>query len=184
MSDAMLGEIRMFAGPYTPKGWSLCDGAILPISKNQALFSLIGTTYGGNGHETFWLPDLVGRLPVGMGQAPGRESYKVGSSGGSEAVILERANTPAHSHMFYATNAPANTKDPNGALPATVTPEDGVTGLYATPAGPNVIVALADQNFLDYAYGVETKAAPHANVMPAFGLNFIICISGIYPTRP
>src|SRR6201996_1656006 len=115
MSSPFVGEIRMFAGNFAPAGWAFCNGALLPISENDVLFNLIGTTYGGDGQETFALPDLQGRVPVHMGQGPGlRQSYVVGELGGAEEVTLSGQQLPQHGHAMMASTGPGGSPDPAG----------------------------------------------------------------------
>ena len=121
MAEAFLGEIRMFGGNFAPVGWAFCQGQLLPISQNTALFSLLGTTYGGDGVQTFALPDLQGRVPLGMGQGPGLSPYVEGQTGGAESFTLTTQQMPAHSHAVAATGSQSTT-DPKGAVPANTQP--------------------------------------------------------------
>ncbi|RBL66028.1 hypothetical protein C3E98_039780, partial [Pseudomonas sp. MWU13-2625] len=117
MSDAYLGEIRMFAGNFAPKGWALCDGAVLPVKGNDALFSLIGSTYGGDGRNTFKLPDYRGRTPVGQGRGPGLSSWPLAGTAGVEQITLTAENTPPHIHAFQV-----SANEAASALPVAITP--------------------------------------------------------------
>src|SRR5436305_2548610 len=108
MADAYIGEIRMFAGNFAPRGWATCDGQILPIAQNTALFSLLGTQYGGNGQTTFALPDLRGRVPIHYGQGPGLSPYDIGEAAGTETITLTQNEIPAHSHTLNCVNAKGN----------------------------------------------------------------------------
>src|SRR5271168_757195 len=117
-SQPFLGGIFIFAGNFAPRGYQLCQGQVLSIAQNTALFSILGTTYGGNGTSNFALPDLRGRAPIGQGQGPGLSNYVMGGVQGAEAVTLTTATTPAHSHGFPAFAVAATTNAPNGALPA------------------------------------------------------------------
>jgi microcystin-dependent protein len=176
MTNPFLGEIRMFAGDFAPLGWAFCNGQILSISQNTALFSLLGTLYGGNGTNTFALPDLRGRVPVHFGQGSGLSPYNEGQQGGSETVILTAPQLPAHTHVLNAsTNA--------GDLPA---PAAGTTVLAADGAGvtagytDNVtnLVALNPQSI-----GSTGSGQPVPVVQPYLSVNFIIALQGIFPSR-
>jgi len=174
--EGFVGEIRMFAGDYAPQGWALCDGSLLPVSGNEALFSLLGTTYGGNGSNNFALPDLRGRAPmstgtgviVGTGQS--LTPRALGNSVGSETVALNQNNLPAHTHPMPA-GGTGTTNAPAGKLPATAT-----TNLYSqtTTAAANMSPAMIGPS--------GGGGLPHNNMMPTTCINFIIALSGIYPT--
>ena len=166
MSEPFLGSIIMFGGNFAPRGWALCNGQILPIAQNTALFSLLGTTYGGNGQTTFALPDLRGRVPVHPGQGPGLSSYSLGQSAGAESITLTAAEMPAHTHSQPATNADQNTNRPNGAVPAR-------GGVYA---------GSTDGSAFD-ATTVAGGSQPHSNLQPYLAVNYIIALEGIYPSR-
>ena len=118
MANPFIGQITLFPYNFAPLGWAFCAGQLLPINQNAALFSLLGTTFGGNGTSNFQLPDLRGRVPIGQGQGPGLSNYNMGGVQGAEAVRLTTATTPAHSHGFPAFAVAATTNAPNGALPA------------------------------------------------------------------
>ncbi len=169
MSEAFIGEIRLFAGNYAPQSWSLCDGRVLPISEYELLFILLGTTYGGNGVITFAVPDLRGRLAMGVGQGTGLSPRVLGEAVGSENVTLLPNNAPAHTHAFAAGGA-ASSAHPEGLVPAAVT---GYT-LYA----PSV---TAPQALSSATVEVAGGGQPHNNVMPSMPLSFIICLNGIFP---
>ena len=181
MSDPYLGEIRPFAGNYAPEGWQLCDGSLLSVSTYQALYSLIGTTYGGNGVTTFGIPDLRGRLPVGQGQGTNLTPRTVGQEGGTSTVQLTQAQMPVHTHNFQAASAVGTTN---------VLSSGGV--LAQTPTGVNRYVppsAVTSSTFIhEMASGAITSAlggsGAHANVMPYLAIQFIIALVGVYPTRP
>ena len=117
MSDPFIGELRLLPVQFCPRGWAFCNGQILPISQNTALFSLLGTTYGGNGQTTFALPDLRGRVPVYSGQGPGLSSYDLGQVGGTESVTLNLNQTPAHNHLVNASSNDATDSQPGGNFP-------------------------------------------------------------------
>ncbi len=169
MAEAFIGEIRMFAGNFPPRGWAFCNGQLLPISQNTALFSLLGTQYGGNGQSTFGLPDLQGRVPVGQQQGPGLSDRTMGEQFGSETVTLTAAQMPLHGHAEQASTNPASTAaGPSGAL------AKASVSLYGEV--PNV----------DRAAAAVTPAGgnqPHNNMAPYLALNFIIALQGIFPSR-
>ena len=171
MSDPFVGEIRMFAGNFAPQGWALCDGQLLAISQNDVLFSLVGTTYGGDGQNTFGLPDLRGRIPLHMGQGPGLSSRTIGQNGGSETVTLTPAQLPAHGHVLNADSGAANSTDPLGRLPAASTGSSTYGNLAPSVAMRADAVASAGGN------------QAHDNMMPFLCINFIIALFGIYPSR-
>ncbi|WP_317173241.1 phage tail protein [Hymenobacter duratus] len=171
-----IGEIIMFAGNFPPRGYAFCDGQILAIAQNTALFSLLGTTYGGNGQTTFALPDLRGRFPMHAGQGPGLSPHNLGERAGVENVTLTINQMPLHNHTMggaAATTSPGNTNNPSGALLA----NDGAGGAqYATGVSSNATLA-----------GGSTNAAggsqPHDNMPPYQCINFCIALEGIYPSR-
>ena len=171
MSEAYLGEIRMFAGNFAPQNWAPCDGRLLPIAENDALFTLLGTTYGGDGQTTFGLPDLRGRLPIGMGSGPGLSPRAQGQAMGVESVTLTVAQTPAHTHAFAAGGASSSTS-PQGLVPAAAT---GFSFYAATPSGSDALNPGTVQ-----AVG---SGQPHDNVMPSLAVSFIIALAGIYPSQ-
>jgi microcystin-dependent protein len=166
--DPILGEIRLFAGTFAPQGWAACDGQLLPIAEYTALFSLIGTTYGGDGETTFALPDLRGRVPVHIGG-----SLTLGQSGGSETVMLTTANLPSHTHVAHAAAA-GTTINPAGQYWA-ADPGENVAPYASAPDGHAMASA---------AIGQQGGGQPHNNVQPFVALTFIISLFGIYPSRP
>ncbi|MBI2945796.1 MAG: tail fiber protein [Candidatus Wallbacteria bacterium] len=170
MSEAFVGEIRMFAGTYAPVNWLLCDGSAQSIQAYQVLYSLIGTTYGGDGTTTFNLPDLRGRLPMGQGQGTKLTPRVLGQSTGSETVAVPMAGLPSHTHALQASSASATTSSPQGQILAQA------TGLYDTVT--TKLVPLAD------TVSQAGQGLPHDNVMPFLCVNFIICCNGLYPSRP
>jgi microcystin-dependent protein len=170
MADQFVGEIRIFGGNFAPTGWAFCHGQLLPIAQNTALFSLLGTFYGGDGKTTFGLPDLRGRFPMFWGQGPGLTDRWIGESGGSGEITLLTNEMPAHTHTLGASPAEADTNVPTGALLAV--PPTAVYGVGADP------VPLSGQT-LDVAGG----SLPHENRQPFLALNFIIAQQGIYPPR-
>ncbi|HCY86531.1 MAG TPA: phage tail protein [Desulfobacteraceae bacterium] len=178
MSQPYTGEIRIFAGTYAPLHWTFCHGQILPISGNDALFSLLGTMYGGDGRSTFGIPDLRGRLPVGDGTGPGLTPRPQGQKFGVEEVTLTPEEIPAHQHELQVSSSTATSVNPDsGKTLATVTPAD----LYAEYDAGTMHSRLFPfpTEYLENAGGDDA----HSNMMPALGLNFIICMQGVYPPR-
>jgi microcystin-dependent protein len=168
MADPYLGEIRVFAGNFAPLGWALCDGQLLPIAQYDALFTIIGTTYGGDGQETFALPDLRGRWPIGVGGGPGLSPRVLAETGGVESHALTEAELPGHTHAVPAVSGPADTSNPAGAVPAGSRVPTYTTG-EATPGGPATTPAGGGQ--------------PHSNLSPYLVCNYIIALQGIFPVR-
>ncbi len=168
MSESYMSEIRIMSFNYPPKNWAQCDGAILPIVQNQALFSLLGTAFGGDGIRTFRLPDLRGRTPIGMSVSGSQ--FPIGASGGEATHTLTIGEIPAHVHSLSGTNVAATSKDPTGQLPAntTVTP-------YGPPAAPQPMAAETVQ--------ITGSNAGHDNMQPYLAVNFCISLFGIFPSR-
>jgi microcystin-dependent protein len=174
VSDPFIGEIRMFAGNFAPLGWNFCDGTLLPIAQNDALFNLIGTSYGGDGVSNFAVPDLRGRLPVGQGAGPGLSPRTLGDQYGTETVTLTAQQMPGHSHTFVATTAAAASANPQNALFANT----GGDNLYVpAPASPQPKV-MSQQMVMNAG-----SSQPHNNIMLSTGMNYIICLEGIYPPQ-
>jgi len=171
MSEPFVGEIRMFAGNFAPRGWAFCDGQLLAVSQNDALFSLLGTIYGGDGRTTFGLPDLRGRIPLHQGTGPGLSQRRLGSKGGSENVTLTTNQLASHTHDFNANKADATGAAPQGKVTAKI-----VGGrLYRT-----------DSQNTDLASTVVSNTGgsnSHTNLMPTLCINYIIALVGIYPSR-
>jgi microcystin-dependent protein len=171
MADPFVAEIRIFPFNFAPTGWAICNGQLLPISQNTALFSLLGTTYGGDGRSTFALPDLQGRAPMAPGQGPGLSLHDLGELGGSQTVTLLESEIPAHSHALIASESDALERGPSGQLFAT-----GVgISMFQTP-GP--VVALSPN-----AVTPSGGSLPHNNMMPYLTLNFCIALQGVFPPR-
>lgn len=166
MSSPFIGEIRMFAGNFAPVGWAFCNGALIPISENDALFNLIGTTYGGDGQNTFALPDLQSRVPVHVG--PG---FALGQSGGVESVTLTTSQIPAHSHVPLCNSDLGGQADPTGSVWAQ-TPNSP----YASGISPTI-------NMANNAIGPAGGSQPHDNMLPFLVVNFIISLFGIFPSQ-
>ena len=175
MGNPYIGEIRMFAGNFAPAGWAFCDGQPIPISENDALFVLIGTTYGGDGQETFALPNLQSRTPVGFGPSAdpnwNPSAYQWGETGGVENVTLLSQQLPAHNHVGNATTAAGAARNPSGALYGTTT-----NAIYAAPNGR--VVPLAAPT-VTYVGGNQS----HSNIQPYETINYNIAMTGIFPSR-
>lgn len=167
--EQFIGEIRAFGFTFAPRGWATCDGQLLAINQNQALFSLLGTTYGGDGVTTFALPDLRGRVSVHMGQGPGRSPYVAGQVGGAEAVTLTASQMPAHGHPVAASSA-ATDKNPSGNVPA-------YTGSAASYG------ATLDLTMNQAMVGTAGGSQPHPNLQPYLTINWCIALMGEYPSR-
>ena len=172
MANPFLAEIRITGFNFAPTGWALCNGQLMPISQNTALFSLLGTTYGGDGKSTFALPNLQGSAPMHPGQGPGLSLHDLGETGGSDSVTLLQSEMPGHSHSLNISTQPAVARQPGAQLTAVAT---GV-GLY----GPNTggTTSLAPQ-----AASVAGGSLPHNNMQPFLTLNFIIALQGVFPAR-
>ena len=173
MSDPFVAEIRIFGFNFAPTGWALCNGQILPISQNTALFSLLGTTYGGNGQSTFALPNIQESAVIQPGQGPGLSLYDLGQTSGSDTVTLLESEIPAHNHNVQGFPNPGNvnTGDPTLSLARS-------KGGSAYKAPPQTVVAM---NFQDIA--ITGGSLPHNNMMPYLTLNFCIALQGIFPPR-
>ena len=171
--EPFLGVIRMFGGNFAPRGWAFCDGQILPINQNQALFSILGTTYGGDGRTTFGLPDLRGRVPIHQGTGPGLSQKRIGQRSGTETNILSVENLPSHSHTINAVLEDGNQSSPTGNLPAGT--------------------KLLDQEYSDAAAANTTMNATMVNstgnnqevnnMQPYLTVTYIIALQGVFPSR-
>lgn len=175
MTDPFVAEIRLFPFNFPPRGWAFCDGQLLPISQNTALFSLLGTFYGGDGKSTFALPDLQGRVPVHQGQGPGLSERFIGEAGGSETVSLLASEMPAHTHALAASAAAAYARGPSQELVANQ--NGGVNSYAPAAASPPALLAAS-------AIGVSGGGQPHNNLAPYLVVNYCIALQGIYPQRP
>ena len=174
MASPFVAEITIFPGNFAPKSWALCNGQILPITQNTALFSLLGTTYGGDGKSNFALPDLQGRLPLHFGQGPGLTPRVLGEKAGSEGVSLTTSQLPSHNHtVSQGASSTADSPSPLGRYPALSS--NGTP--YSSTAGAKMAGATAAS--LAPAGGGQ----PHNNVMPSLCLNFIIALQGVFPSR-
>lgn len=171
MGTPYIGEIRMFAGNFAPAGWAFCDGSLLPITEYETLFNLIGTTYGGDGQETFAVPDLRGRLPLHQGTGPGLSSYVIGQQGGVEQVTLTVSQIPAHTHAPVASTGPGGSPNPVGNIWAVAS-----NNFYST-AAPNTGAPLPND-----AISSVGGSQPHDNFQPYLCVTFIISLFGIFPS--
>jgi len=171
--EPMIGEVMMFAGNFAPRGWALCNGQLLAINQNQALFSLLGTTYGGNGIQNFALPNLQSRIPVHSGQGNGLSSVVIGQTGGTETVTVVATQMPAHSHTLTASKAAATNTGPADHVVADSTAS--AAKVYAplssaTPMSPSAV-------------GSTGGSQPHENRAPYLAVNFCIALVGVFPSR-
>lgn len=166
MADPFVAEIRLFPFNFAPRGWAFCNGQLMPISQNTAVFALLGTNYGGDGKATFGLPNLQGRAAMGPGQAPGLSLYELGESGGEAAVALDASELPPHSHELRADSGPADTGSPAASLAV------ANTNGYGSPQN---LVAMAP---------LGGPPQPHNNRQPYLVVNFCIALQGVFPPRP
>ncbi len=171
MSEPFIAEIRIFAGNFAPRGWAFCDGQLLPVSQNTALFSLIGTTYGGDGRTTTALPDLQGRTAMHPGRGPGLTSRRLGQRGGVETVTLTEAQMPNHGHnpLRVETDEPGEDNDPGPSV------RPARAGVYANDANRQAMASASLTN--------TGGSQPHNNLQPFLVMNFIIALVGLYPSR-
>ena len=173
--EPFIGQIMMFGGNFAPRGWALCDGQLLPIANYTALFSILGTTYGGDGKTTFALPDLRGRTPMHAGHGPGLSPRSLGSKGGSETNTLTVNQLPSHSHALHAQTA-------NGSMPS---PSNNTLGAYGTAVPPQGIYSeTAPDTQMNPASIGQTGGGQSVNNVQPFGcINFVIALEGIFPSR-
>lgn len=174
MADPFVAEIRIFPFNFAPKGWAWCDGQLLPLSQNTALFSLLGTTYGGNGKSNFALPDLQGRAPMHPGQGPGLSLHDLGETGGSETVSLLESEIPAHSHALMGNAVVADTNAPSA----------GVS--LARSSNATAYQTTTNQNIVQFSPNAVSPAGgdqPHNNMMPYLTFYFCIALQGVFPPR-
>jgi microcystin-dependent protein len=172
MSEPFIAEIRIFAGNFAPRGWAFCDGQLLPISQNTALFSLIGTTYGGDGRTTTALPNMQGRAPMHPGNGPGLSSRRLGETGGVEAVTLSEAQMPNHTHQLVGSS------EDDDSTVAENQSYGGLSTVYAPSSS-----ALADMSTSPPSLASQGGGQAHNNVQPFLTMNFIIALVGLYPSR-
>jgi microcystin-dependent protein len=175
VSDPFVAEIRMFAGTFAPRGWALCNGQLMAISQNTALFSLLGTTYGGDGKSNFALPNLQGAAPLGQGQGPGLSLRDLGEQGGEQAVTLLATEMPSHTHRAEGNPGGGNQAGPGNA---TWSPAGAGRGMvdYASTGGT---VTMSPQ-----ALSTAGGSLPHNNMPPFLTVTFIIALQGVFPARP
>ena len=182
--EGTIGEIRMFAGNFAPRSWAFCQNQILSIAQNTALFSILGTTYGGNGQTTFALPDFRGRVAIGTGQGPGLSNMTLGQLGGTESTTLTVNNMPAHNHTasLKGSTVKATTQGPAAGVALGRAQTSGGTGnpLIYAPAGSAPAVVL---DAASVATGITGGSQPFSIMQPYLGMNYIICLFGIFPSR-
>lgn len=174
MADPFLAEIRMFAGNFAPTGWAFCNGQLLTISQNTALFSLLGTSYGGNGRSTFGLPNMQGNVPLHRGQGPGLSDYALGDTGGSATVTLLTSQLPPHTHT-------AQTDTAGGGIDTPSTASSWGTAGRGKPAAYAAASALTAMS--PSAIATTGSSQPHNNMSPYLAVNFIIALQGVFPPR-
>ena len=176
MADPFIAEIRIFPFNFAPKGWAFCNGQIIPLAQNTALFSLLGTTYGGDGKSNFALPNLQGSFVMGHGRGPGLSERYQGESGGAASVTLLASEMPAHSHQLMATASPTSSSPAGNAMsPAVAPPSTAVPVYRGSPT--NKVNMAAD------AVAIAGSSLPHNNRQPYLALNFCIALQGVYPPR-
>lgn len=177
--DPFIAEIRIYPFNFAPKGWAWCNGQLLPISQNTALFSLLGTFYGGDGKSTFALPDMQGNMPMHHGQGAGLSLRDLGEMGGSETVTLLESEIPVHTHLYSAHGGDASTASPSAQLPAKGYWDDGtaagMVGAYSS-SPPNTAMS-------PYGLAAAGGSLPHNNMMPYLALSFCIALTGVFPAR-
>jgi microcystin-dependent protein len=179
MADPFVAEIRIFPFNFAPRGWAFCDGQLLPISQNTALFSLLGTTYGGNGQSNFALPNMQGNAPMHPGQGPGLSLHDLGETGGSQFITLLETEMPSHTHALQGNTANATSGSPNGNSYSkgnwSFAGDGGAVATYTVTA-PNV-------QLNPLAVTISGGSLPHNNMMPFLTLNFCIALQGVFPPR-
>lgn len=180
--EPFLGQIMLFGGSYAPDGWAICNGSLLPIAGNEALYSILGVIYGGDGVNTFALPNFLSRTAVGAGQAPGRANYAAGAKGGAEMVTVTSANMPAHTHSVQAATSDSNTNNPTGAVLAKV--QANHIFYFNPPASPPTGMTVNKVPLSSAAVSTVGSNLTYGMHMPSLGLLYLICTSGIYPSKP
>ena len=174
MADPFVAEIRIFGFNFAPTGWAQCNGQILPLSQNTALFSLLGTVYGGDGKSTFALPNLQGSAPLHAGQGQGLSLYDLGQQGGSEFVTLLESEMPAHSHFLRCSTEQGDNRQPTPTMSMAIS-----LGAFAYVGGSPAFKTMAFQSL-----SIAGASLPHNNMMPYLTLNFCIALQGVFPARP
>ena len=181
--EGTIGEIRMFAGTFAPRTWAFCNNQIISIAQNTALFSILGTTYGGNGQTTFALPDFRGRVAVGTGTGPGLPNVQLGQMAGTPTVTLLSTNMPAHNHAVTGTVTMQANNDATGLT------DDATNGRTGLPASPNIYSTATDAlvpmapPVINLTTAVNGGSQPFSIMPPYLGMNYIICMFGIFPSR-
>lgn len=174
-----MAEVRLFAGNYAPRGWRYCDGSQISIASNEALYVLIGTIYGGDGVQTFNLPDLRGRIPIGTGQGPGFPNVTLGQASGTESITMSSSQMPGHNHLGTASIAPpaysgaGNVATPTGSILA------GLAGAYSSSPGDTSLKPETSA----VALAITGQGLPFSIIQPFLSTNYIICVEGIFPSR-
>ncbi len=176
--DPFLAEIRIFPFPFAPTGWAHCDGQLLPLSQNTALFSLLGTTYGGDGKSTFALPDFQGNIGMHPGQGPGLSLHDLGETSGSDTVTLLISEMPLHTHTPVNARASGGLANPGGNMWGTSNAAKVAANFYAPAAGTTPVVMNPA------ALSLAGGSLPHNNLMPYLALNFCMALQGVFPSRP
>jgi microcystin-dependent protein len=182
MSEPYMSQIEIFGFNFAPKNWALCAGQIMAINQNQALFALLGTTYGGNGVQTFQLPDLRSRIPLGWGNGAGLSPYVLGEIGGNESVTLQQTQVPTHTHLINADSSTSSTLTnvPSGTVGLGRSSGTAPSGAFAV----NIYNSgSAPTKLGSAAVGTTNGSLPHSNLMPTLCMNFCICLLGIFPSR-
>jgi microcystin-dependent protein len=184
--DAFLGEVKLFAGNFAPRGWAFCDGQQIAISQNTALFALLGSTYGGDGRTTFALPDLRGRVVVGPRRGNGLSNFIAGQQGGSQTNTLNTSQLPSHSHtasgVIRASSAKATTKDPTGNYFASAIQVSGRDINEVSSYAPTKNVDM-NADAINVTVGTTGSGVEFNNLQPFLAINYIICLNGIFPSR-
>jgi microcystin-dependent protein len=178
MDSPFIGSIVLFAGNFPPRGWAFCQGQIFSIAQNTALFSILGTTYGGNGQTTFALPDLRGRTPVGQGDGPGLTPVMLGEQAGVESVTLIQSQMPQHNHLMQVNSEAGDQVAPTGNFLAA---SAGTFG--PDPVTVNTYAATQNATLAATSISISGNSLPHENRQPYLGLNYIIALQGIFPSR-
>jgi microcystin-dependent protein len=183
--DEYIGIIKLFGGNFAPKGWLMCNGQLLSISANTALFSLIGTTYGGDGVSTFALPNLQSRVPIGMGQGPGLSTYVQGQTGGTENNTILLTNMPPHNHQAVLNVSNGDSTIGAATAGASIATPGALNGRsFAPTLGFNTTTPATALNNASVSVGVAGSGLPVNNIQPYIAMNYIICTEGVYPPRP
>lgn len=173
MSNPFIAEIRMFGFNFNPRGWALCNGQLIPIAQNTALFSLLGTNFGGNGQTTFGVPNLQGSTPIGAGQGLGLSNYVLGEAGGAASHALIAAELPSHTHALAVVAAADGAADRANAR----------GNVLAKPSDSSYIAATPDTTMASASISVTGTSSPHNNMQPYVGVNFCIAMQGVFPAR-